>query len=252
MDQRRILIADTGEEYRMEFIQKIRQESDLLVVGQTGDGHELLRLARSEKPDVIVMDMILTGCDGVEVLDRLPSLGLRPAPRVLVVTSLATGGMAQLAASLGADHYMTKPCRPGVIYQRIRQLCALNAVESRWTVRQNLESTVTDILQEIGMSPRISGYNYLRDAIVLVVHDQEMMRSVTKVLYPAVARGFHSTGDRVERSMRHAIEQTWKLGDPAAFRRYFGPVTFSKKGRPSNSEFIARIADRLQQEMGEH
>ena len=102
------------------------------------------------------------------------------------------------------------------------------------------------------MSPRISGYNYLRDAIVLVVHDQEMMRSVTKVLYPAVARGFHSTGDRVERSMRHAIEQTWKLGDPAAFRRYFGPVTFSKKGRPSNSEFIARIADRLQQEMGEN
>lgn len=247
MEKRRVLIADTGEEYRREFVKEVRQEPDIHVAGQTGDGLELVRLIQLQKPDVVVMEMILSGIDGVEVLERLDGLNLEQRPRVLVVTSLTKGGMADLAASRGADHYMTKPCRPATVCERIRQLCNTGRPEdSRKQSKQDLEAIVTDILLELGVPPHISGYNYLREAIILVVNDAEVLRGVTKVLYPVVAKRFHSTPQRVERSIRHAVKSVWDKGDPNALQKYFGWTAASGQRKPTNSEFIAQIADRLQ------
>ena len=247
MDKRRVLVADTGEEYRREFVKEIHEEPDIQVMGQTGNGFELIDLIQHQEPDVVVMEMILAGIDGVEVLERLASLPLERKPRVLVVTSLTTGNMADLAVSRGANHYMTKPCRPATVCERILQLCNAGCPEEEpKQPKQDLESIVTNILLEIGVPPHISGYSYLREAIILTVNDGEIMRAVTKVLYPTVAKRCHSTAQRVERSIRHAIKTVWEHGDPAALQKYFGQPGSCQRKKPTNSEFIARIADRLQ------
>ena len=158
---RRILVADTGEDFRRNFMEAIRNEGDIQVVGETGDGIELLRLIETQKPDVIVMEMVLTGMDGVEVLEALPTLKLERRPRVLIVSSFAKGTMAELAASKGADHYMTKPCRVTTVCERIRQLCGTGALDEDRDRGQNLEAVVTSIIHEIGVPAHIKGYQYL-------------------------------------------------------------------------------------------
>jgi len=248
MELVRILIADTGEEYRRKFIDELQKEPDLQIIGQTGDGFELMRLVREQKPDMIVMEMILSGMDGVEVLEQLATLPQEVRPQVLIVSSLINGGMADLAASKGADHYLTKPCLSATVCQRIRQLHSRSNMGKHSTRRQDLEATVTNILLEIGVPPQISGYNYVREAIILTVNDMELLRAVTKLLYPEVAKRFHTTAPRVERSIRHAIRSAWKKGDPAALQKYFGRVLASGIRKPTNSEFIAMLADRLRLE----
>ena len=219
------------------------------MVGETGDGIELLRLIETQKPDVIVMEMVLTGMDGVEVLEALPTLKLERRPRVLIVSSFAKGTMAELAASKGADHYMTKPCRVTTVCERIRQLCGTGALDEDRDRGQNLEAVVTSIIHEIGVPAHIKGYQYLREAILLAVADREVINAVTKVLYPEVAKRFGTTASRVERAIRHAIEVAWDRGDLETLQKYFGYTVSNVKGKPTNSEFIAMIADRLQLNM---
>ena len=242
---RRILVADTGEDFRRNFMEAIRNEGDIQVVGETGDGIELLRLIETQKPDVIVMEMVLTGMDGVEVLEALPTLKLERRPRVLIVSSFAKGTMAELAASKGADHYMTKPCRVTTVCERIRQLCGTGALDEDRDRGQNLEAVVTSIIHEIGVPAHIKGYQYLREAILLAVADREVINAVTKVLYPEVAKRFGTTASRVERAIRHAIEVAWDRGDLETLQRFFGYTVSNTKGKPTNSEFIAMISDRI-------
>jgi len=243
---RRILVADTGEDFRRGLIEAMEREGDIQVVGDTGDGAELLRLTETQKPDLIVMEMVLSGMDGVEVLEALPTLKLETRPRVLILSGFAKGTMAELAASKGADHYMTKPCRVSTVCERIRQLCGGTALEDVRDRGQNLEAVVTAIIHEIGVPAHIKGYQYLREAILLAVADREVINAVTKVLYPEVAKRFGTTASRVERAIRHAIEVAWDRGDLETLQKYFGYTVSNVKGKPTNSEFIAMIADRLQ------
>lgn len=246
MESRRILVADTGEDFRRSFVEAVRAEGDIQVAGDTGDGVELLRMVETQRPDVIVMEMVLTGMDGLEVLEALPTLKLERRPRVLILSSFAKGTMAELAAAKGADHYMTKPCRVSTVCERIRQLCGAGSLEDSRDRGQNLEAVVTAIIHEIGVPAHIKGYQYLREAILLAVADREVINAVTKVLYPEVAKRFGTTASRVERAIRHAIEVAWDRGDLETLQKYFGYTVSNVKGKPTNSEFIAMIADRLQ------
>lgn len=168
-------------------------------------------------------------------------------PKILILSSYARGGMADLAASLGADHYMSKPCRPNAVCQRIRQLAAFAAVPSNsQESARSLEAMVTSIIHEVGVPAHIKGYQYLREAIILAVEDMDVINAVTKVLYPEVAKRFGTTASRVERAIRHAIEVAWDRGDLETLQKYFGYTVSNVKGKPTNSEFIAMIADRLQ------
>ncbi len=247
--KKKVLVADAGEEFRKLVADTLSEEADMEIVADTGDGQEVVRLSRELKPDVIVMDLVLSRMDGLEVLGALGSLS--PRPKTLMVSSFAGGAMAAHAAAAGADYYLMKPVKLSTVVERIRQLAGQSQTDeepvSRPSAReQSLESTVTAIIHEIGVPAHIKGYQYLREAIIIAVQDMDVINAVTKVLYPEVAKRFSTTASRVERAIRHAIEVAWDRGDLETLQKYFGYTVSNAKGKPTNSEFIAMIADRLQ------
>ncbi len=243
----RLLIADADEAFRTVLAEMLEDEGDMTVVATTGDGEEALQLVTEHKPDVLVMDMILAHRDGLEVLEALPSLG---APVVLVLSSFVRGNTVDLAAARGANYFLMKPCKLGTVAERVRELASSRkpAEERPLAPRgsYSLESRVTAIIHEIGVPAHIKGYQYLREAIIMAVEHMEVINAVTKVLYPEVGKRFHTTASRVERAIRHAIEVAWDRGDLETLQKYFGYTVSNAKGKPTNSEFIAMIADRLQ------
>ena len=220
MGAKRILVADTGEEFRRSFIETVASEPDIQVLGETGDGQELVQMVKEMAPDLVVMEIVLAQMDGIEVLEELGKLEHRP--KVLILSSFAKGSMAELAAAKGADHYMTKPCRVSTVCERIRQLTGENKKEENGDIPYNLENTVTSIIHEVGVPAHIKGYQYLREAILIAVADMDVINAVTKVLYPEVAKRFNTTASRVERAIRHAIEVAWDRGDLETLQKYFG------------------------------
>ena len=237
-------MADASEEFRRLLVETLRGEGDLSVVGETGDGEAAVELCRQWQCDVLVMDMILASLDGVEVLSKVSAM--TPKPKVLVISSFASGSVADLAAAKGADYFMMKPCRTSAVVERVRQMVTGARPAEEDTRGQGLESTVTAIIHEIGVPAHIKGYQYLREAIMITVEDMDVINAVTKVLYPEVAKRFGTTASRVERAIRHAIEVAWDRGDLETLQKYFGYTVSNAKGKPTNSEFIAMIADRLQ------
>ena len=243
-NRKRILAADANEEFRRILAASLAEEADLEVVGETGDGPEAVRMAERLRPDVVVMDLVLSGMDGLEVLEALART--EPRPRVLVLSSFVRGSVAELAAARGADYYMMKPCRLTAVAERVRQLADGVPADGDGGEARNLESTVTAIIHEIGVPAHIKGYQYLRESILIAVKDMDVINAVTKILYPEVAKRFGTTASRVERAIRHAIEVAWDRGDLETLQKYFGYTVSNTKGKPTNSEFIAMIADRLQ------
>lgn len=243
---KRILIADTGTEFRTILTQSLEKEADLQIVGETADGAELVQLARDLKPDAVIMEMVLTGMDGLEVLDELSAM--KEPPKVLILSSYIRGNVIDEAAARGADFFITKPCKISTVCQRLRQVMSPGGLESDHNEGPDLERQVTAIIHEVGVPAHIKGYQYLREAIMIAVDDMDVINAVTKVLYPEVAKTFGTTASRVERAIRHAIEVAWDRGDLETLQKYFGYTVSNTKGKPTNSEFIAMIADRLQLE----
>lgn len=242
-----ILIADTSEEFRAVLVEAFQAEEGLEVVGQTSDGQEAIQLVNERGPDILIMDLVLGRMDGFDVLDAVKG---KPVS-TLILSSFARGCMAEQVAARGGDYYMMKPCRVASVVERVRLLA-----DHRWTEdsepspgtaagRQSLEASVTAIIHEIGVPAHIKGYQYLREAIIMTVEDMDVINAVTKILYPEVARKFGTTASRVERAIRHAIEVAWDRGDLDTLQKYFGFTVSNSKGKPTNSEFIAMIADRL-------
>ena len=246
---KRILLADTGVEFRGILSQALTKEPDLQVVGETADGAELVSMARELRPDGVIMEMVLTGMDGLEVLDELSKL--KDRPRVLVLSSYIRGNVIDEAAARGADFFLTKPCKISTVCQRLRQVMSPGGLETERDSGYDLERKVTSIIHEVGVPAHIKGYQYLREAIMIAVEDMDVINAVTKVLYPEVAKTFGTTASRVERAIRHAIEVAWDRGDLETLQKYFGYTVSNAKGKPTNSEFIAMIADRLRLEMRE-
>ena len=244
---KRVVVADTGAEFRRSLVRTLNDEPGLRVVGETGDGPELLRMARELQPDAVVTELVLTGgMDGLDVLDEFTRLKVRP--RVLIVSSYMKGSMVETAAAKGADFYLTKPCRVSAVGDSLRQVMTPGGMEPEQDEDATLEAQVTAIIHEVGVPAHIKGYQYLREAIIIAVNDMDVINAVTKVLYPEVAKRYGTTASRVERAIRHAIEVAWDRGDLETLQKYFGYTVSNAKGKPTNSEFIAMIADRLQLE----
>ena len=241
-----VVLGDAGRDLQAAFFEAARQEPGIRLAGATGDGQELLDLVRRERPQVVVMDLVLSSLDGLEVLDHLAQLPERP--QTLVLSAFLHEGLVQEAGAHGADYLMLKPCRPVTVLERCRQLVTGAEPQSGALTpgEESLELRVTSIIHEIGVPAHIKGYQYLREAIRLAVEDMEVINAVTKILYPTVARKFGTTPSRVERAIRHAIEVAWDRGDLETLQKYFGYTVSNAKGKPTNSEFIAMIADRLQ------
>ena len=242
MEKTKVLIADGSEEFRRLLADMMEGEEDLVLCGRTGDGEELLKLVGETHPDVVVMDLLLTGMDGLEVLEQLGDI----RPRVIVLSAFANSSLAERVAEGGADYCMLKPCRLSSLLERVRLLARGQGEEEESNVpARDLERRVTAIIHDIGVPAHIKGYQYLREAILLTVADMDIINAVTKVLYPTVAKKFGTTSSRVERAIRHAIEVAWDRGDLETLQKYFGYTVSNAKGKPTNSEFIAMIADRL-------
>lgn len=249
-DCKKVVVADASDEFRQMLVEMLEDEGEgLALAGQTGNGEELLALVQTTDPDVIVMDLLLTGMDGMEVLEKLS--GCRA--RILVVSVFTDARVAEEVSALGAAYYMLKPCRLTAVLERIRHLAAemtLRVVEEE--PDRSLERWVTDIIHDIGVPAHIKGYQYLREAILMVIDDMDTINAVTKVLYPAVAKRFDTTASRVERAIRHAIEVAWDRGDLDVLQKYFGYTVNAIKGKPTNSEFIAMIADKISLEQSKN
>ncbi len=244
-EKKTVIVADAAEELRRMYAEVMEQTGELTVIGQTGSGDELLELIRTHRPDVVVMDTMLSGSDGIEVLEQLGD----DRPRVLVTSAFSDSRLAGELAALGADYCMLKPCKPQKVADRVIKLASNALAGAEEDPAIALERRITAIIHEIGVPAHIKGYQYLREAISLTVADMEVINAVTKVLYPAVAKKFNTTASRVERAIRHAIEVAWDRGDLETLQKYFGYTVSNAKGKPTNSEFIAMIADRISLEM---
>ena len=242
MDVRRtVLLADANEEFRALVRKIIDETEEFTVVGSVGDGAEALRLARQEAPDLLLMDVLLPGLDGFGVLKQLREL--EKPPKVILISAFCSDSVVSEAVELGANYFMFKPVEENALLDRMRALFGRDLPEERHPVE--LKNLVTSVIHEIGVPAHIKGYQYLREAIMIAVDDMDVINAVTKVLYPEVAKRFNTTPSRVERAIRHAIEVAWDRGDPETLQKYFGYTVSNAKGKPTNSEFIAMIADRL-------
>lgn len=241
-DKKKIVLADASEEFRQMLADMIREEPDFTVCAQTASGEELLGLISRHRPDVVIMDVMLADMDGLEVLEKLGD----NRPRMLVLSAFSNPAVAAQITARGGDYCMLKPCRAQAVIGRARALVegASEQLQEENSSRE-LERRVTAIIHDIGVPAHIKGYQYLREAIGLAVADMEIINAVTKVLYPAVAKKFGTTSSRVERAIRHAIEVAWDRGDLETLQKYFGYTVSNAKGKPTNSEFIAMIADRI-------
>lgn len=243
MNTLRILLVDADDDFRSLLTEAIAQEKDLEVCGNTDDGEEALQLLNELQPDVLLMDLVTSKIDGLELLQRINGKEGRK-PTILVLSGFIRGGVVNQAAEWGADYFMMKPCHTDKVIERVRQLRQGGSLQP--AKHQSLETLVTAVIHEIGVPAHIKGYQYLREAIMIAVNDMDVINAVTKVLYPEVAQRFGRTASRVERAIRHAIEVAWDRGDIETLQKYFGYTVSNSKGKPTNSEFIAMIADRLQ------
>lgn len=268
-----VLIADDNREFGDILCEYLSNQNDIEVVGLARDGFEAVDLILQNTPDIAILDIIMPHLDGLGVLEKIASTNMEKKPLFIVLSAVGQDKITQRALALGAEYYIVKPFDMDVLVSRIRQLkdssyvpSATSTLPSSISVHRNdvvadkksahianttrnLEVEVTNIMHEIGVPAHIKGYQYLRDAIMMVVKDLDVINSITKLLYPSIAKEYNTTPSRVERAIRHAIEVAWSRGQVEAIDALFGYTVNLGKGKPTNSEFIAMIADKLRLEL---
>ena len=238
-----VLIADNSEEFCNSLSAILQRTEGFRVVGTANDGEQAIRLINEKKPDILVLDLMLAKQDGIAVLKNLDR-----KPVTLATSRFVTDYVATAVANLNVRYLMLKPCDMSALVEHLEEIrgCADPRQPATNRGKPNIETMVTNIIHEIGVPAHIKGYQYLREAIIIAVEDMDVINAITKVLYPQVAKTFQTTPSRVERAIRHAIEVAWDRGDLDTLQRFFGYTVSNTKGKPTNSEFIALIADKLQ------
>ena len=242
-----VLIADNSEEFCSALTAELQKAGGFQVVATASDGEQAVRLITQHKPKVAVLDMMLPKRDGIAVLKAIDRMEHKPI--ILATSGFVTDFVACAASNLGVRYLMLKPCDMEAVVERLKEIRggdSRKTLPSRQSDKTSIESMVTGIIHEIGVPAHIKGYQYLREAIIIAVGDMDVINAITKVLYPQVAKTFQTTPSRVERAIRHAIEVAWDRGDLDTLQRFFGYTVSNTKGKPTNSEFIALIADKLQ------
>jgi two-component system response regulator (stage 0 sporulation protein A) len=253
-----VLLADDNREFTHLLSEFIREQDDMEVVGVAYNGNEVLRYMEQQRevPDVLILDIIMPHLDGLGVLEKLREMNLNPQPKIIMLTAFGQENITQKAVQLGAAYYILKPFDMEVLTSRIRQLVMnqptfiassspLKANVVPLPKTKNLDANITSIIHEIGVPAHIKGYQYLREAITIVYNNIEILGAITKTLYPAIAEKYKTTPSRVERAIRHAIEVAWTRGNIDSISYIFGYTINISKAKPTNSEFIAMVADKL-------
>jgi len=260
-----IIIVDDNKDFCNILNEYLSTKNDILVTGIAENGVEALKLIKEKKPNLVVLDIIMPVLDGLGVLETLNAMDLDTMPHVMVLSAVGQDTITQRALSLGADYYIVKPFDMDVFTKRIRQIVYTTTysddekktftyvdkdntetkVNQHQLVDVDIIEQITNIMHEIGVPAHIKGYMFLREAINMVMNDIELLSAVTKKLYPEVGEKFNTTASRVERVMRHAIDVAWARGQVETINKVFGYTIRNEKGSPTNSEFIAMVADKL-------
>ena len=249
-----VLIADGNTEMSAKLRDFLSKQKDFVVQGTVNNGVDAIDKIAEEKPDIVILEMLLPKIDGIGVLKAVQSKKIEKRPVFLVLSSLSQDMMIREAISLGAYCFMLKPFDFSILTERIRRIVkkerSVKVIERNRSINdENLEKEITNIMHDIGVPAHIRGHQYLREAIMLSIHNQDFLGAVTKSLYPTVAVTYNTTPSRVERAIRHAIEVAWSRGRLDTLQNVFGYTINVTKGKPTNSEFIAMIADKMKLEM---
>ena len=262
-----VLIADDNQEFSHTLSSYINRQDDMEVIGMAKDGNEALEMIKDLEPDVVLLDMIMPHLDGLGVLEGINAANIKK-PTCIMLSAVGQDKITQKAVSLGAEYYVVKPFDVELIIKRIKEIRFFKPAHLQNSIimtqpktnyieisknainkEENLEALVTNIIHAVGVPAHIKGYQYLREAIIMVINDIDVINQITKSLYPKIAHKYNTTPSRVERAIRHAIEVAWGRGQQETVESIFGYTISAAKGKPTNSEFIAMISDKLRLEL---
>jgi two-component system response regulator (stage 0 sporulation protein A) len=253
METLKVIIADDGKELVQTMQEFFMDKKEIEVVGVHTDGVSLLNTLRVMQVDVLILDIFMPNCDGIKVLQELKTKRekYKVPKNIIIITAFSNEKIMNSVAELGADYFVVKPINFTNLLEIIRDLKNQKARGGKAgsvnlnTAQTDLDTEITTLLHEIGVPAHIRGYQYIREAIIMVYYNMDILGNITKILYPEVARKFNTTSSRVERAIRHAIEVAWVRGNIDAISDIFSYTISYHKSKPTNSEFIAMIADRL-------
>ena len=270
-DKITVLIADDNPDFANTLTSYIEEDDELEIIAIARDGKEAVEMILNTQPDVALLDVIMPHLDGIGVLERINAAHMRKMPLRIMLSAVGQDKITQRALELGAEYYVIKPFDITLLLQRIKEIrlyqpsqfknSNINTVTREIKApyieispekkkdQENLEALVTNVIHEVGVPAHIKGYQYLREAIMMVVNNIDIINQITKQLYPDIASKYHTTPSRVERAIRHAIEVAWTRGQTETVENIFGYTISAAKGKPTNSEFIAMIADKLRLEL---
>ncbi len=251
-----VLIADDNVEFANELAEHIRAQGDMELAAVAADGDEAFKLILETKPDAVLLDMVMPKLDGLGVLKKLQNQKLDKKPVYIAFSISALPRTVKAAVSFGADYYLLKPQPFERICEAVRDftnprksvLSVPSVKPTAGTDASNevdLEALVTEFIHELGVPAHIKGYQYIRSAIMMVIENMDLLNFITKQLYPEIAKAYNTTASRVERAIRHSIEVAWTRGKPETMNDIFGYTIHTGKGKPTNSEFIAMVADKI-------
>ena len=247
MERVRILVADDNSAVRAQLARAIAAQADLELAGEAADGEEALRLVERLQPDLLLLDIVMPRLDGFGVLEALAAM--EEPPRAIVLSGLLRDEFIERAMRLGAAYYMIKPVAPETALGRIRDICDLPGAPRPAALPAarpaSPDEEIANLFLTIGIPAHIKGYQYLREAVRMVIGDRSLLSRITKELYPGVARAFGTSASKVERAMRHAIEVAWSRGRLDNVNALYGYRVFAPEDKPTNGEFIALVADKL-------
>ena len=253
----KIIIADDNRNFCQMLQNYLQGQADLSIVGVAYNGLEALELVQTQEPDLIILDAVMPNLDGLGVLECINSLTTIARPKIIMLTAFGQESLTHQAMTLGVDYFILKPFDLDILHKRIRslsqdmssstsaQFSSASPIVTTMGRELNLVSEVTTIMHQIGVPAHVKGYQYIRDAILMVVGDVSLLGAITKELYPGIAKKYNTAPTRVERGIRHAIELTWERGQTDMLKRIFGYSMNIEQQKPTNSEFIAIIADKF-------
>lgn len=269
----KVVLADDNKNFLETLESNILKDDNIQIVGIANDGMDVLNLVKETQPDILVCDIIMPNIDGLGVIEKIKTLNLNKVPSIILMSAMKSEKIIQKSINLGASYYMVKPFDCDVLIKRIYDIykdmnnsistsnyidtsIIENVISQRDTVysfvekAENIDSKITNIMHRIGIPAHIKGYIFIREAIKMVIDNENYLGSITKELYPEIAKKYNTTASRVERAMRHAIEVAWGRGSNDLIKQLFGYTLIpSNKQKPTNSEFIAVIADKLRLEL---
>lgn len=265
-----VLIADDNQEFSMTLATYLKNQDDMIVVGRAKDGNEAIDMISNLTPDIVLLDVIMPHLDGIGVLEKMNMIKMNKRPICIMLSAVGQDKITRRAIELGAEYYVVKPFDIELLITRIRELKNYKPVQgnsfisrdiqlqkpqyidmtrNKVNAEESIEALVTNVIHEVGVPAHIKGYQYLREAIIMVVNDIDVINQITKSLYPKIAEKYKTTPSRVERAIRHAIEVAWGRGQQDVVENIFGYTISAAKGKPTNSEFIAMISDKLRLEL---